>query len=78
MKCMAFVVSLLDVEQVMVTFLNSFTIAYTFLCAREPDLFVDSCRNRKHEAVFNKHSLQPIFLLILDCYWHPVWPVLVI
>ena len=52
MKCVAFVVSLHDVEQVMVTYLNSFTIAYTFFCARESDLFVGSCRNRKHMKPF--------------------------
>jgi len=44
MKCVAFVVSLLDVEQVTVTF----TIAYAFFCARESNLFVGSCRNRKY------------------------------
>jgi len=52
MKCVAFDVSLHDVEQVMVTYLNSFIIAYTFFCARESDLFVGSCRNRKHMKPF--------------------------
>ena len=86
MKCMASVVSLHDVEQVTVTYFNSFIIAYTFFCARESNVFVGSSRNIKHTkpffptkilchicvrnfvlaVLFNKCSLQPIFLLILD------------